>query len=134
MKLRCYHCGNIVSAEEPSETITGKALEFPQYLEREADYEREEIAALKAENERLQSLTYQAECLCLKFVNKVEGGRAHSRETYAECKAFLEAAGTKIPRITCSTPDCPHWYAGRVVEGCADRPQGCVKMEVKADG
>ncbi len=27
-----------------------------------------------------------AEALCDKFIHKVETGRAHSRETYAECK------------------------------------------------
>lgn len=31
----------------------------------------------------------KAVALCKKFVDKVESGRARSRETYAECKAFL---------------------------------------------
>ena len=29
--------------------------------------------------------------LCKKFINKVETGRARSRETYAECKTLLRA-------------------------------------------
>ena len=32
----------------------------------------------------------EAKALCEKFINKVETGRAHSRETYAECKALLK--------------------------------------------
>ena len=32
-----------------------------------------------------------AKKLCEKFINKVETGRARSRETYAECKTLLRA-------------------------------------------
>ena len=32
----------------------------------------------------------QAEKLCLKFIQKVETGRARSKETYEECKKLLE--------------------------------------------
>ena len=31
-----------------------------------------------------------AKALCEKFVNKVESGRARSKETYAECNALLQ--------------------------------------------
>ena len=32
----------------------------------------------------------QTKALCEKFIKKVETGRAHSKETYADCKALLE--------------------------------------------
>lgn len=35
-------------------------------------------------------IIWSAKSLCEKFVGKVESGRARSRETYAECKNFLE--------------------------------------------
>lgn len=34
-------------------------------------------------------LLKQAIALCEKFVNKVESGRARSKETYQDCKDFL---------------------------------------------
>ena len=30
-----------------------------------------------------------AKFLCIKFISKVESGRAYSKETYAECKGLL---------------------------------------------
>lgn len=36
-----------------------------------------------------ENIIYEAEQLCKKFINKVETGRARSRETYRECKNLL---------------------------------------------
>lgn len=36
----------------------------------------------------------EAKRLCEKFINKVESGRARSKETYTECKALLELIST----------------------------------------
>jgi hypothetical protein len=33
----------------------------------------------------------QAEKLCRKFIYKVESGKAHSKETYQDCKGLIEA-------------------------------------------
>jgi len=41
---------------------------------------------IKAENR----ITKEAKALCRKFINKVETGKARSRETYADCKALLD--------------------------------------------
>ena len=38
----------------------------------------------------INTLIDKAEALCIKFVNKVETGRARSVETYADCKGWLE--------------------------------------------
>lgn len=37
-----------------------------------------------------EQITEAARALCVKFINKVETGRARSRETYSECLALLE--------------------------------------------
>ena len=37
-----------------------------------------------------EQIVKAAKALCEKFVNKVETGKAHSKETYAECRALLE--------------------------------------------
>ena len=36
----------------------------------------------------------EARALCQKFVDKVDSGRAKSRETYSECQHFLETVKT----------------------------------------
>lgn len=37
-----------------------------------------------------EKIIKMAKVLCEKFINKVETGRARSRETYAECKELLK--------------------------------------------
>ena len=37
----------------------------------------------------------EAKKLCEKFINKVETGRARSKETYAECKELLKMINEK---------------------------------------
>ena len=44
---------------------------------------------MQAEIDRL-TIELMKYVLCEKFINKVETGRARSRETYAECKELLE--------------------------------------------
>ena len=43
-----------------------------------------------------EQIVKAAKALCEKFVNKVETGKAHSKETYAECKALLELINENI--------------------------------------
>lgn len=39
--------------------------------------------------DEMEALVNYAESICLKFVAKVEDGRARSRETYFDCKNWL---------------------------------------------
>ena len=94
---------------EPIEEVTTEPLwkiwrRRAQDLEREkVELERRDKAYDKANKDfqelliiankdraSLEAKLKVAEALCRKFVLKVETGRAISRETYAECKAFLE--------------------------------------------
>ena len=45
----------------------------------------------RKEAQRYKKLTEKMRMLCQKFVDKVESGRARSKETYADCKAMLAA-------------------------------------------
>lgn len=38
---------------------------------------------------KLENIAKTAQALCVKFINKVETGRARSIETYAECRELL---------------------------------------------
>ena len=49
-----------------------------------------------------------AKALCEKFINKVETGRARSRETYAECKALLKMINKNEHPQNIAEDTCKH--------------------------
>lgn len=55
-----------------------------------------------------------AEALCVKFINKVESGRARSKETYKECKELLE----KIESLQKHTPNSEFKVTEKSCDGC----------------
>lgn len=71
----------------------------------------------------------EAEILCKKFINKVETGRARSRETYMECKHLLKhikelEESTNRTQPTCVITECPLW--GKC--GCDEYNIPCYKL------
>jgi len=40
MRLVCFHCGKAVSTEVPDDTVVRAALECPECIEKQPDYER----------------------------------------------------------------------------------------------
>ena len=53
-----------------------------------------------------EQIIKMAKALCEKFINKVETGRARSRETYAECKALLKTINENEPAVEANAGSC----------------------------
>ena len=64
----------------------------------------------QASAQRYKKLMEQMRMLCQKFVDKVESGRARSKETYADCKAMLaaleELGEGKIAEVRFTCAEC----------------------------
>jgi len=85
--------------------------------------------------ETTAALLQQAEALTRKFVEKVETGRARSRETYAECRAFIDAVNDAratpttdeqtVKALMCGEDICTEW-GFHCETGFCDRAQAMI--------